>query len=138
MTTTANTIAQIASFLNVSPNQIKSITEMAWVFCVVVKGCRARFVSKKVIKKESVKVLKMQVTLGGDWLCLAEIEGDRKCLILRSNNVCSLASEMSARDITAQVKGKTLEWMCNQHFDTFHNVPCCSVPSAVKKAYYAI
>jgi hypothetical protein len=52
---TTNTTAQIATFLNVSPNQIKSVTEMAWVFCVVVKGCHARFVSKKVIKeKESV------------------------------------------------------------------------------------
>jgi hypothetical protein len=50
---TTNTTAQIATFLNVSPNQIKSVTEMAWVFCVVVKGCRARFVSKKVIKEET-------------------------------------------------------------------------------------
>ena len=49
--TTANTTAQLATFLNVSPNQIKSVTEMAWVFCVVVKGCRARFVSKKIIKE---------------------------------------------------------------------------------------
>lgn len=47
-----NTTAQIATFLNVSPNQIKSVTEMAWVFCVVVKGCRARFVSKKVVKEQ--------------------------------------------------------------------------------------
>ena len=52
---TTNTTAQIATFLNVSPNQIKSITEMAWVFCVVVRGCRARFVSKKVVKnKEAI------------------------------------------------------------------------------------
>lgn len=50
--TTANTTAQIATFLNVAPNAIKSVTEMAWVYCVVVKGCRARFVSKKVIKGE--------------------------------------------------------------------------------------
>jgi len=49
---TTNQIAQIATFLNVSPNQIKSITEMAWVYCVVVRGCRARFVSKKVVVKE--------------------------------------------------------------------------------------
>ncbi len=49
--TTANTTAQIATFLNVSPNQIKSVTEMAWVFCVVVRGQRARFVSKKVVKE---------------------------------------------------------------------------------------
>jgi|GEM_PF-3471904 len=50
---TTNTTAQIATFLNVSPNQVKSVTEMAWVFCVVVRGCRARFVSKKIIKVET-------------------------------------------------------------------------------------
>ena len=49
--TTENTTAQIATFLNVSPNQIKSVTELAWVFCVVVRGRRARFVSKKVVKE---------------------------------------------------------------------------------------
>ena len=54
--TTANTTAQIATFLNVSPNQIKSVTEMAWVFCVVVRGQRARFVSKKVVKQEVYKM----------------------------------------------------------------------------------
>jgi hypothetical protein len=53
--TTSNTTAQIATFLNVSPNQIKSVTEMAWVFCVVVKGCRARFVSKKASRKKKMK-----------------------------------------------------------------------------------
>jgi hypothetical protein len=50
--TATNTTAQIATFLNVSPNQIKSVTELFYVFCVVVKGQRARFVSKKVVKTE--------------------------------------------------------------------------------------
>lgn len=50
--TTANTTAQIATFLNVAPNAIKSVTELAWVFCVVVRGQRARFVSKKVVKED--------------------------------------------------------------------------------------
>ena len=45
------TTAQIATFLNVAPNAIKSVTEMAWVYCVVVRGQRARFVSKKVVKE---------------------------------------------------------------------------------------
>ena len=54
--TTANTTAQIATFLNAAPNAIKSVTEMAWVFCVVVRGQRARFVSKKVIKVEVVEM----------------------------------------------------------------------------------
>lgn len=54
--TSTNTTAQIATFLNVAPNAIKTVTEMAWVFCVVVKGCRARFVSKKIVKQEEVKM----------------------------------------------------------------------------------
>jgi hypothetical protein len=67
---TTNTTAQIATFLNVSPNQIKSVTEMAWVFCVVVKGCRARFVSKKVAKQEEkemsdVEKLAMEIKAAG-------------------------------------------------------------------------
>jgi hypothetical protein len=49
---TTNTAAQLATFLNVSPNQIKSVTELFYVYCVVVKGCKARFVSKKVVKAE--------------------------------------------------------------------------------------
>ena len=59
--TTANTTAQIATFLNVAPNAIKSVTEMAWVFCVVVKGCRARFVSKKVVKDQEVEMLTLSL-----------------------------------------------------------------------------
>lgn len=55
---TTNTTAQIASFLNVAPNAIKSVTEMAWVFCVVVRGQRARFVSKKVVKKVNMEIKK--------------------------------------------------------------------------------
>jgi hypothetical protein len=55
---TTNTTAQLATFLNVSPNQIKSVTELFYVYCVVVKGCRARFVSKKVITTET----KMEMT----------------------------------------------------------------------------
>ena len=41
---------QIAAFLNVAPSQIVKITEMAWVYVVVVAGRKARFVSKKVVK----------------------------------------------------------------------------------------
>lgn len=68
--TTTNTTAQIASFLNVAPNAIKSVTEMAWVFCVVVKGCRARFVSKKVVSTEEkemsdVEKLAMEIKSAG-------------------------------------------------------------------------
>ncbi|MCA6508137.1 MAG: hypothetical protein IM586_17260 [Pseudanabaena sp. M172S2SP2A07QC] len=65
---TTNTTAQIASFLNVAPNAIKTVTEMAWVFCVVVKGCRARFVSKKVVKEVKMfdeKLMKI-AGVGGD------------------------------------------------------------------------
>ena len=66
--TTANTTAQIATFLNVAPNAIKSVTEMAWVFCVVVRGQRARFVSKKVVKEVKMfdeKLMKI-AGVGGD------------------------------------------------------------------------
>ena len=56
--TTANTTAQIATFLNVAPNAIKSVTEMAWVYCVVVRGQRARFVSKKVVKEQAMEIKK--------------------------------------------------------------------------------
>ena len=45
-----NATIQIAEVLNVSPNQIKSVTEMAWVYCVVVFGKRATFVSKKKVE----------------------------------------------------------------------------------------
>ena len=44
-TNTVNTKA-IAGFLNTAVDQIKSITEMAYVYCVVVKGFRPIFVSK--------------------------------------------------------------------------------------------
>lgn len=45
-----NATVQIAEVLNVSPNQIKSVREMAWVYCVVVFGQRATFVSKKKVE----------------------------------------------------------------------------------------
>jgi hypothetical protein len=54
----ANQIAQIATALNVSPNQIKRAEEWKNVLFVVVRGCRARFVSKKVIKMETPKLSK--------------------------------------------------------------------------------
>jgi lambda repressor-like predicted transcriptional regulator len=48
----ANQIAQIATALNVSPNQIKRFEEWKNVLFVVVQGKGARFVSKKVIKMD--------------------------------------------------------------------------------------
>lgn len=79
--TITSTTAQLATFLNVSPNQIKSITEMYWAFCVVVKGCRARFVSKKVVITENKmfneKLMKI-VGIGGDTIV---INAERKKLV---------------------------------------------------------
>ena len=49
----ANQIAQIATSLNVSPNQIKRAEEWKNVLFVVVTGKGARFVSKKVLKMSS-------------------------------------------------------------------------------------
>jgi hypothetical protein len=46
----ASQIAQIATSLNVSPNQIKRAEEWKNVLFVVVQGKGARFVSKKVLK----------------------------------------------------------------------------------------
>ena len=51
-------INQIAAFLNVTQDQIKSVTEFTYVYNVVVFGRRARLVSKKVVKK-------MKVTISG-------------------------------------------------------------------------
>ncbi len=45
----AQAIAQVANFLNVSPNQIKRCEEWASVLFVQIHGSRPRFVSKKVI-----------------------------------------------------------------------------------------
>ena len=45
-----NITSQIAEVLNASPNQIKSVREMAWVYCVVVVGRKATFVSKKKVE----------------------------------------------------------------------------------------
>ena len=50
----ANQIAQIATSLNVFPNQIKKAEEWANVLFVVVTGLGARFVSKKVIKMDVI------------------------------------------------------------------------------------
>lgn len=49
-----NATIQIAQVLNVSPNQIKSVREMAWVYCVVVFGQRATFVSKKKVEAKMI------------------------------------------------------------------------------------
>ena len=51
-------IAQIATSLNVSPNQIKRAEEWKNVLFVVVTGKGARFVSKKVLKMETPKLSK--------------------------------------------------------------------------------
>lgn len=77
MTTASTTAhAQIATFLNVAPNAIKSVTEMAWVFCVVVRGQRARFVSKKVIKVE-VEMYQVESTNEGIMIFPALNNGER-------------------------------------------------------------
>lgn len=52
-----NQIAQIATALNVSPNQIKRAEEWKNVLFVVVQGKGARFVSKKVIKMDGFRPL---------------------------------------------------------------------------------
>lgn len=65
-----NATIQIAEVLNVSPNQIKSVREMAWVYCVVVFGKRATFVSKKKVEAvtvEKVLSVSMMESVGNRW-----------------------------------------------------------------------
>lgn len=66
-----NATIQIAEVLNVSPNQIKSVREMAWVYCVVVVGKRATFVSKKKVEVAKVETrqsiaVKVAELIGGN------------------------------------------------------------------------
>ena len=58
-----NATIQIAEVLNVSPNQIKSVTEMAWVYCVVVFGKRATFVSKKKVEAKKMARTKWDIAV---------------------------------------------------------------------------
>jgi hypothetical protein len=60
----ANQIAQIATSLNISPNQIKRAEEWATVLFVVVQGKGARFVSKKVIKNMNTTFKGIEITEG--------------------------------------------------------------------------
>jgi hypothetical protein len=65
-----NSTIQIAQVLNVSPNQIKSVREMAWVYCVVVIGQRATFVSKKKVEAvmvEKVLSVSLMESVGNRW-----------------------------------------------------------------------
>lgn len=115
--TTANTTAQIASFLNVAPNAIKSVTELFYVYCVVVKGCRARFVSKKIIKVETMEIKKAQ-----EWEehAYKAIDGKKTFRVFQSFNgwyvknatgwqtvdrpdICELAEATYRADVAAEI-----------------------------------
>lgn len=97
--TTTNTTAQIATFLNVAPNAIKSVTEMAWVFCVVVRGQRARFVSKKVIKVEVVEMYQVESTNEGIMIFPALNNGER---LWASNDVADTLNWAKAQGYSFQ------------------------------------
>ena len=98
---TANTTAQIATFLNVSPNQIKSVTEMAWVFCVVVRGRRARFVSKKVIE---VKTMSLSLSLEDAQKVIGDPEAIERGYVTEKsvNAAIKLATELKANGFEAR------------------------------------
>lgn len=98
---TANTTAQIATFLNVSPNQIKSVTEMAWVFCVVVRGRRARFVSKKVIE---VKTMSLSLSLEDAQKVIGDPEAIERGYVTEKsvNAAIQLATELKANGFEAR------------------------------------
>jgi hypothetical protein len=58
----------IAIHLNVSPSKIVKIVELYKVWCVVVEGCRGRFVSKLQVLGEEIKTsIKVQVKTGSEW-----------------------------------------------------------------------
>lgn len=119
----AQAIAQVASHLNVSPNQIKRCEEWASVLFVQVHGSRPRFVSKKVLKME-VEVLKVQNTWGGDDLMLAKVDGETRVFISRFTSDCSFGGKpFLAKDVTTQAKGMSVSEMMGWHFDTFHRLP---------------
>lgn len=122
----AQTIAQVASFLGLSPNQIKRCEEWASVLFVHVHGCRPRFVSKKVIAviQAEVEVLKIMNTWGGDDLMLATVNGERQAYITRFVRDCSFGGKsFFAKNVTAEAKGMSVADMMDWHFDTFHNLP---------------
>lgn len=58
-----NTTNEIAAAMNVSANQIKSVTELYYVYCVVVFGRRATFVSKKAVESIAIKMPKLMGTV---------------------------------------------------------------------------
>ncbi|MEY3303742.1 MAG: hypothetical protein RLZZ139_2115 [Cyanobacteriota bacterium] len=68
-------IAQIATSLNVSPNQIKRAEEWANVLFVVVVGKGSRFVSKKVLKMEMTQMTRSQLAkkIAADLDCTTKI-----------------------------------------------------------------
>ncbi len=57
-------IDQIAKALNVAPEQIKSVREMAWVYCVVIYGRRATFVSKKAVQPQVIESVEFDGPVG--------------------------------------------------------------------------
>ncbi|MEW5856410.1 MAG: hypothetical protein AB1861_03390 [Cyanobacteriota bacterium] len=58
-----STVIAIANHLGVSPNQIKKVTELAQVWCVVVQGRRPRFVSKRKVNQQMEINAKIPKTL---------------------------------------------------------------------------
>lgn len=59
-----NQVAQVANFLNVSPNQIKRCEEWASVLFVQVYGSRPQFVSKKVVKNMELRIVEATTKYG--------------------------------------------------------------------------
>ncbi|MEM9805869.1 MAG: hypothetical protein AAF959_11360 [Cyanobacteria bacterium P01_D01_bin.56] len=101
-------VTSIASYLNVSPNQIKSVTELAWVWSVVVHGCRARFVSKKIkMVEKTLSIIEIE-KLGTRWQkhgkdrIYFEQELIRKLLGLSNSKFRQLGGSKFFYDVEAQ------------------------------------
>ena len=99
-----NATTQIAQVLDVSPNQIKSVREMAWVYCVVVYGQRATFVSKK--KVDAVKVSKQVVSATwqqGGLSAKIEMKNGQYVLTVSNGKTYSYSPERFAAEMQPEV-----------------------------------
>jgi hypothetical protein len=126
-----NATIQIAQVLNVSPNQIKSVREMAWVYCVVVSGQRATFVSKK--KVEAVKMIEVVCNVAAGTI---KFKGRVNYTLNDANFKIKYEGEIAAADIpfciTDGMTQSAIESLAKQA--TADWLAAVSAPSAPKPA----
>lgn len=104
----AQAIAQIANYLNVSPNQIKRCEEWASVLFVQVHGCRPRFVSKKVVQVEDQQVVYVtgrgkQISIRPSGKGNVEVNGKRCFVAKDSLRYALVDAGVPSRDVDALI-----------------------------------